>query len=181
MKRWILAAALLAAPAFAGELEGIKVPDSTTVDGKTVTLNGMGLRRKFIINVYVASLYLEQTSKVPAEILKVDQVRRVEMTMLRDLSKTQLDEAIKVGFEKNAGANMPKLQERLDKLLSKLADVKKGQTILIQYVPGKGTTIELNKDSYTAEGKDFADAMFAVWLGQYPADEGLKKGMLGGK
>ena len=28
-------------------------------------------------------------------------------------------------------------------------------------------------------GKDFADAMFAVWLGAKPADAGLKEGMLG--
>ncbi len=181
MKRLMLAASLLAAPAFAGELEGVKVDDSITVGGKTVTLNGMGLRRKFIVNVYVGSLFLEQTSNSPAEILKVDQIRRVEMTMLRDLSKSQLDDAIKSGFEKNAGSNLPKLQERLDKLMTKLTDVKKGQTIVIQYVPAKGTTIELKGDSYTAEGKDFADALFAVWLGQYPADEGLKKGMLGKK
>ncbi|MCM2317339.1 MAG: chalcone isomerase family protein [Thermoanaerobaculia bacterium] len=29
------------------------------------------------------------------------------------------------------------------------------------------------------EGKDFADALFAVWLGKYPVDEKLKDGMLG--
>lgn len=181
MKRLFLVVALFALPALAGELEGVKVPDSITVDGKPVVLNGMGLRRKFIINVYVASLYLETASKDPAAILKTDQIRRVEMSMLRDLSKSQLDEAIKAGFEKNAGANMPKLQERLDKLIAKLSDLKKGQQILIQYVPGKGTTIDVKGDSYTAEGKDFADALFAVWLGQYPADDGLKKGMLGNK
>ena len=181
MKRLILTAALVALPAFAGELKGVKVPDSITVEGKPVALNGMGVRTKFIVDVYVGSLYLEQTSKVPADILKTDQIRRVEMNMLRDLSKSQLDEAIKSGFEKNAGANLPKLQERLDKLIAKLADVQKGQVIILQYVPGKGTSIDVKGDSYTAEGKDFADALFSVWLGQYPADEGLKKGMLGNK
>jgi hypothetical protein len=29
------------------------------------------------------------------------------------------------------------------------------------------------------EGKDFADALFSVWLGQSPVDESLKNGMLG--
>jgi hypothetical protein len=29
------------------------------------------------------------------------------------------------------------------------------------------------------EGKDFADALFSVWLGKDPADDDLKAGMLG--
>jgi hypothetical protein len=28
-------------------------------------------------------------------------------------------------------------------------------------------------------GKDFADALFSVWLGQHSADDGLKRGLLG--
>ena len=63
MKRLMLAASLLAAPAFAGELEGVKVDDSITVGGKTVTLNGMGLRRKFIVNVYVGCRRKASTSR----------------------------------------------------------------------------------------------------------------------
>jgi hypothetical protein len=59
--------------------------------------------------------------------------------------------------------------------------VKKGAKLVIQYVPGKGTVIEGAKDSYVAEGKDFADALFSVWIGGSPVDDGLKKGMLGSK
>jgi hypothetical protein len=29
------------------------------------------------------------------------------------------------------------------------------------------------------QGKDFADALFSVWLGKQPVDDGLKKAMLG--
>ena len=28
-------------------------------------------------------------------------------------------------------------------------------------------------------GKDFADALFAIWLGEHPVDDGLKQGLLG--
>jgi len=41
MKRWILSAVLLAAPAFAGELEGVTSPDTLAAEGKTLQLNGM--------------------------------------------------------------------------------------------------------------------------------------------
>ncbi|MFZ5445772.1 MAG: chalcone isomerase family protein [Myxococcota bacterium] len=181
LKRFFLSAALLSLPAFAAELEGVKAADTTTVEGKTLSLNGMGLRKKFIFNVYVASLYVEHPSKSADEILKADEVRRVELTMLRDLDAKTISESIKNGFEKAAGSNMASLKDRLDKFMSKIVDMKKGQVFVVQYVPGKGTVIDGAKDSYTAEGKDFADALFSVWLGSSPVDEGLKKGMLGQK
>lgn len=31
----------------------------------------------------------------------------------------------------------------------------------------------------TIEGADFASALFSIWLGSDPADEGLKNGLLG--
>lgn len=183
MKRLFLAAVLVVAavPAFAGELEGVTSADTLTVEGKPLALNGMGLRRKFIFNVYVASLYVEHASKSGPEILKADEVRRVEMKMLRDLDKKQIVEAIQGGFEKNAGANLPALKERLAKFIEKIPDVKKGAALVVQYVPGKGTRVEGANDAYVAEGKDFADALFSVWIGASPVDDNLKKGMLGGK
>jgi hypothetical protein len=181
MKRFLLLAALVAVPAFAAELQGVKVPDTLAVEGKTLQLNGQGLRVKIVFKVYVASLYLEHTSKNAADIIKADEVRRVEMHMLRDLDKKAIVEAIEDGFKKNSADAMPALKERLAKFTEKITDVKNGATLVIQYVPGKGTLIEGGKDAYVAEGKDFADALFSVWLGAKPVDDDLKKGMLGGK
>lgn len=180
MKRFILIAALAAAPAFAAEFEGVTSPDTVTVEGKTLKLNGMGLRQKFVFKVYVASLYVENPSKDAGAIIKADEVRRVEMKMLRDLDKKAIVDAINEGFEKNT-SNMAPLKERLGKFTEKITDVKKGAALVIQYVPGKGTIVEGTKDTYVAEGKDFADALFAVWLGAKPVDDNLKKGMLGSK
>lgn len=181
MKKLFLAAALLSLPAFAAELEGVTSADTASVNGKTLQLNGMGLRKKFIFNVYVASLYVETKSTNGADILKADEIRRVEMKMLRDLDAKTIVEAIRTGFEKNAGKNMEGLKDRLDKFTAKIPDLKKGQALVIQYVPGKGTAIEGGADSFTAEGKDFADALFSVWIGGTPVDDNLKKGMLGSK
>ncbi len=180
MKRFLLIAALAAAPAFAADFEGVSSPDTMTVDGKTLQLNGMGLRQKFVFKVYVASLYVEHASKNSGDIIKADEVRRVELKMLRDLDKKAVVEAIKEGFANNTKDLTP-LQERLNKFTDKITDVKKGSSLVIQYVPGKGTMIDGGKDSYVAEGKDFADALFNVWLGAKPVDDNLKKGMLGTK
>jgi hypothetical protein len=182
MKRLVLILSMvLAVPALAGELEGVNAPDSITLEGKTLVLNGQGLRKKFLFKVYVASLYLEQKTNDPNALLAADGIRQVKMTMLRDLGKDKITEAIKDGFKKNSGDKLGGLQERLDKLCDAISDLKSGQTLTIQYVPGKGTTLSGGDKSYTAEGKDFADAMFSVWLGKSPVDDDLKKGMLGGK
>lgn len=180
MKRLALLLTMaLAVPALAGELEGVKADDTMTFEGKAMVLNGQGLRKKFLFKVYVASMYLEQKSSDPGAILSADTARVVKMTMLRDLEKAKITDAIKEGFKKNSGDKLSGLQERLDKLCDAIPDLKSGQTLTISYVPGKGTTVAGSGKSYTAEGKDFADAMFSVWLGKSPVDDDLKKGLLG--
>lgn len=183
MRSMVMAVAVLfAVPTLAAELEGVIMPDTRELEGKTLKLNGQGLRKKFIFNVYVAGLYVENPSKDGATILKADEARRVDMAMLRDLEKKAIVEAIQSGFEKNAGSNMPSLKDRLEKFIAVIPDVKKGQALTITYVPGKGTSVSgAGGASYTAEGKDFADALFSVWIGANPVDDSLKKGMLGNK
>jgi hypothetical protein len=45
---------------------------------------------------------------------------------------------------------------------------------------GQDTTLSAgNKDLGVFEGKGFANAVFAIWLGPKPPSEDLKKGMLG--
>ena len=43
----------------------------------------------------------------------------------------------------------------------------------------QGTTVKGPTAEVSVPGKDFADALFSVWLGKEPVDEGLKSGMLG--
>lgn len=178
----LLAAALLAGlPALARELHGVKAAETITAGGKELKLNGLGLRKKAFFKVYVAALYLESTSKDAAAILAADGVRRVEMTMLRDLDKGKIVDAVKDGFKKTAGeAGMPKLQERLDKFTAAIPDLKEGEKLTLMYVPGTGTSVTGGSGAaMSVEGKDFADALFSVWLGKEPVSESLRDGMLG--
>lgn len=181
MKRSTLMAAVLVASSVAParEFHEVRMPDSVTVSGKEVKLNGMGLRKKFVFDVYVAGLYVESPSRDAGRILGSDQVRRITMYMLRDLSRDKISEALRDGFEKNSKDQMPALKDRLDQLAALIPDAKKGSTIVISYVPGSGTMLSTSTEDSVIPGKDFADALFSVWLGQFPVDDGLKKGLLG--
>jgi hypothetical protein len=183
MRSTFILAFLLAATSAPGkEQYGVRMPDTVTIEGKQLKLNGMGLRRKqiiFNINVYVAGFYVETPSKNPTELISTDETKRMTLYMLRDLGKDKITEALRNGFEKNSKAQMPVLKERLDRLIALIPDAKKGSTIVISYIPGTGTVLAGPGERSVIEGKDFADALFSVWLGRSPVDEDLKKGLLG--
>jgi hypothetical protein len=167
--------------ALAKEVAGVTVPDTITVEGKALKLNGAGLRKKAIFKVYVGGLYVENPSKDAATLTSSEQIKRMQLSVLRSLSSQQVNEAIEEGFEKNSKSQMAALKPRLAKLATMIPNVEKGDEILLTYVPGKGTVVSAKgAEKGVIEGKDFADALFAVWLGPNPVQEDLKKALLGG-
>lgn len=185
MKRLTLTLAtllMLGTPAFARTVADVDVPESVTVDGKSLKCNGAGIRKKFVIKVYVGALYLESGATDAGAILKGDGAWAVRMTFMRDIDKAKIVGAYKEGFEKNSPGKAAALQPSLDKLTAALSDVKKGTVMTVSYAAGKGTTVAMQGGaSVVIEGKDFGDAMLANWLGSKPADDGLKSEMLAGK
>jgi hypothetical protein len=175
-----LFAVALALPASARELSGVTMPDTLSAGDKTLKLNGMGLRKKAIFKVYVGGLYLEAPSKDAAAILQADAPRAIRMQYLRNVDKKSITEAFSEGFENNAKALAAIQKAAIDKMIAAVPDLKDGQTMSFTYVPGKGTTLSHEgKDLFSAEGKEFADAVFSLWLGPKPPSEDLKKGLLG--
>ena len=171
----------LAVPLFAAEVAGVKMPDTVTAEGKTLKLNGAGLRKKVVFKVYVAGLYLETPSKDAAAIVSSDQIKSMRLSILRSLKGKQITEAIEEGFEKNSKAQLGALRARLDKFNAMFPDVVEGDQIGMTYVPGKGTIVTAKGvEKGVIEGKDFADELFSVWLGPNPVQEDLKKALLRG-
>lgn len=173
--------AALAASAGAVELAGVNLPDTVQVAGATLRLNGAGIRKKLLVKVYVAGLYLPARAADPAAILAADEPRQMVMHFVyKEVEANKVTEAFREGFAKNSGAALPALQARLDAFCALWPAMRAGQRAVITYVPGIGTTLTLDgRELETIPGKDFADALFAVWLGAQPADSGLKQGLLG--
>lgn len=170
-----------ASVATAREVAGVTLPDTVSIEGKTLKLNGAGLRTKMVFKVYAAGLYLETPSKDAATVISSDQIRRMHLSILRSLDRSKITEAISEGFEKNSKGELPALKARLDRLNAMIPNVEKGDQILLTYVPGKGTVVSAkNVERGVIEGKDFADALFSVWLGGNPVQKDLKKALLGG-
>jgi hypothetical protein len=176
-----LAALALAAPALAREVAGVQFPDTVTAAGQTLKLNGAGIRTKFFVKVYAGGLYLAQPSGDADAVVAADEPKRVRMVFLRDVSKKQILDTYREGFQNNsAGPALQGLLAKLDRIAPALVDMRKGAEMFVTYVPGQGTTVASAGGSpVTVEGKDFADAMFRNWFGPRPADADLKKALLG--
>lgn len=168
----------------AKELAGVVVEDKITMsNGETLILNGMGLREKLWIDVYVGSLYLAKPVNNVAEVLSLPNALRIQMDFVyNEVSSKKLIKAWKKGFKKNQSEQKLKaLQSRIEQFYSFFEEsAKKNDRYIIDYIPEQGASITKNDTLIgTIEGVDFKDAMIEIWLGNYPADKGLKKGMLG--
>jgi hypothetical protein len=188
MRSVALALLLAAVPAAAIEVAGVKVPDTIQVDGKTLVLNGAGLRTKSFlkVKVYVAGLYVTQRSTDAAAVVALDAPKVIRMTLMRDVDRASMLGALKDGIEANSPTQAASLAPRLKLVEASFpAEFKEGQVMAVTYVPGQGTTIGVEgAKALTIEGKDFADALFRVWLGPKPTDGGLedlKEALLAGK
>jgi len=164
----------------AATLADVTLPDTITVGNQTLVLNGMGLRSKMFIKVYVGGLYLEKKTNDAAAVIQSDSPKRVVLQFIYgEVTREQMVEAFEDGFKGNA-PNAPKAQ--VQQLLGAIETMKKGEQMVVTYLPGTGTTLSLRgKDKVTIPGLPFAQAVFSVWFGPKPPSGDLKSGMLGKK
>ena len=173
---------LLASNLYAREVAGIEFPESASVSGTNLVLNGAGLRTKFFIKVYAGALYLKSKASDAEKVLADTNPKRIVMHFIYDeVSKKKLTDGWNDGFENNQDEKQFKLlKSRLDTFNSYFTDLHKGDRVVLDYLPGKGTQITIkNENKGLIEGGDFHRALLKVWLGDEPADWGLRDAMLG--
>lgn len=164
----------------AATLAGVTMPDAVKVGDTQLVLNGLGLRKKFVVKVYVAGLYLEQKTSDANAIMKTDGPKRIVMHFLHAASKDQMADAFDESFKNNAPDASKTMKADIDRLLAALQPVKEGDQMIFTYVPGKGTTLAINgTDKLTIAAPAFSPVLLSVWLGPKPPNGDLKKGMLG--
>ncbi|MCA9568934.1 MAG: chalcone isomerase family protein [Myxococcales bacterium] len=164
----------------AAELAGVTMPDSATVAGQKLVLNGMGLREKFFIDVYVGGLYLPAKTTDAKSAIDQDVPKRIKMHFIySEVDAGKLTGAFNDGFAA-VGATESQASG-LAKLNGMMETVKAGETITLDYEPGVGTHVSVKgQEKGVIAGVDFMKALWGVYLGPSPPTTALKKGMLGG-
>ena len=179
----LLAAA--GADAHAREIAGVEFAPTAQVGGRTLTLNGVGVRSFAIFDVYAAGLYVPSIARSSAALLAQTGPRRVAMTLLRDVDGAQISDAVTGGLEDNhSEAELRELAPQIATLeadLTAIGAVREGDAIVFEYTPEAGTRILRNGRPVggAIAGEDFFRAVLRVWIGEAPVDDDLKRGLLG--
>lgn len=168
----------------AREIAGVNIPEQVELSagGDKLLLNGAGIRSKFFVKVYVGALYLPAKETAADKIIAAATARRVSMHVLYDeVSKEKLTGGWTDGFENNhSREEFEKLKPRLEQFNQLFTAVRRGDVVFIDYLPAQGIRVTINGEiKGSVAGEDFARAVFKVWLGEQPADDALKQGMLG--
>ena len=178
---------LFAGAAQAAELEGVKLEDRVRVDGQELQLNGIALRTRYqFFKVYVAGLYLPQKATTAQAAIDGRGPKRISITMVRDANADQFVESIDYGVRANSTeAELAAIKPQLDSLYGKIRAVKearKGMRIVLDYAPAAGTTLFVDGAAQGGPmpGEAFNRALLRIWLGDKPAQEDLKRALLGG-
>jgi hypothetical protein len=176
-----LAIVSFASAAQAVEVNGIRFPEQMKVGGKSLSLNGVGLRQATFlkVNVYAGGLYLETPSHDAEKIDGSDGLKSIEMVFMRGVDAKDISKAWGECFEKNCKTGCDAMSAPVSKLQAMMTDMKKGEVMAYDFYPDHvDTRIRGNKVG-TIEGKDFSKNLLRCWIGPHPANEGLKSGMLG--
>jgi hypothetical protein len=174
-------ALLLAAPAAAGTLAGVSMPDTMEVGGHNLVLNGMALRSKAVFKVYVGGLYLPAEQNDWKQVLAADTPRHMRMHWLRSVDEDSICGAWREGLEANTPNAPAEVAKNFESLCGMMQAARTGDVFTFTYLPGSGTEVAINGQAKgTLGAKAFADALFACWIGAKPGPgEDFREALLG--
>ena len=165
----------------AANLEGVDVPDTQQVDGKTLQLNGYGMRNyALIVHVYVAALYLEHPGTDAAAILASPETKLLSVTFLRNIDADSARKAWRDGLDNNCRSPCILNPDDLADFLAQVPAMRAGDNFSLVFT-ASGATVSVNGDHIgMVSHRPFAEAMLATFLGPRPASPTLRQDLLAG-
>ena len=170
----------------AADIAGVRVEEHIAAPGGQLVLNGAGVRTKLaFMKQYVGALYLTAKKTDPEEIIKTAGAKRVLMHVLADeITAKELVASLNNSLAANhIPAELALIESRLrdlNRMMGTVGVLKKGNTVVLDYVPDTGTRISINgEEKIVIKGEDFFQAMLRIWIGAKPVDGGLRRAMLG--
>jgi hypothetical protein len=181
---FLVATMVLFSAAFvsAADFKGVSFPDELTIGAEKCSLNGIGIRKKFFIDVYYGAFYAKDKVGDAAAAVESDQPKAVVIHVIyKQVDADKWVEGWKEGFAKNTPHPDPSLRERMETFMGWFNEpVKKGEEVRLLYEPGEGTHVVIKGvEKGVVPGADFMQALWKIYFGEHPASDDLKKAMLG--
>jgi hypothetical protein len=157
----------------------VTLPNTVTVSGSELSLNGAGMREKMWIDLYACGLYVQQKSSNATQIIDNDASMAMKLQIVSGLvSQDKMITAVTDGF-KNSKNGKATVADKAAFIACFNDEITKGDIFDIIYSEGKTSVMKNGKQKGVVAGLEFKKALFGIWLGAKPADKDLKKGMLG--
>ncbi len=158
-------------------------PDTVGAGSINLQLNGQGVRKKLLISLYHAGLYLVQKSSDGPAIISADEPMGLLLVITSGLiTSDKMEKAARAGFEKSTNGNLDRISGEIESFISVFREpIVKGDRYQMVYLPDDGVAVGKNgQHKTTISGLEFKKALFGIWLAKSPAQKSLKKAMLGG-
>jgi len=155
----------------------------TEVGGRVcdLKLTGTAVRKKFGLTFYKIGGYCERsaTPTCADTLAKADVPKQLILVMQRDISQTILEKSFAAGFADNDPEN--KFTEESKQTLGHMiaAPMKKGQTVTITHLPGKGMTCQVDDGAALhVANPEFAHMVWNVYMGPKGVCPTLRTGLV---
>jgi hypothetical protein len=161
-------------------VEGVDFKREVRADDAVLALRGYGLLRYMVfIKAYVAAFYLPES--VRSEDALADVPKHLEIEYFHPIAAQDFGKATSASISQNTSlVTYQGLKPRIDELNALYRDIAPGDRYALTYMPGRGTTLSWNGQPLgTVAGREFAAALFGIWLGSNPLDSNLKDLLLG--
>ena len=143
--------------------------------GITMELQGVGLKRVLLVKAFEAGLYKEPGADLMsgAKNIRVNYFVSIPGKKLSDFTiKSMKDNVSESQFQA--------IQSEVDLMRLYFVDLKPGDMYELLYIPEVGTKFIHNGNLVgVIEGEAFAQALYAVWIGDKPFDDKIKEKILG--
>ncbi len=165
-------------------ISNINIKNSITINHQKLLLNGAGVRSMFFFNIYIGALYVQNRETNPQKIINSKQTMNIRMIITSSLISSQkmkngFKDAFKKSLKSGYYTNKKTIQQFLTTFNTKIS--KKDIYDFLFYQKNGVMIYKNHKLIQTINSFAFKKALFAIWFGYYPAQESLKKKMLGNR
>lgn len=164
------------------EFNGVSFDDAIKVGSTECVLNGIGVKKKVLVDVYYGALYLPEKTQNEKYVIEANIPKAVVLTVAyKKIGPEKWQEGWRKGFERSVHSASGNLKARIEKFISLFNEpIIRGEKIEFIYLPGRGTEVIIKGRSRgVIAGDDFMRALWSIGFGGKPESEELKRGMLG--
>jgi hypothetical protein len=167
------------------KLAEVIYPNDITLAGQKLVLNGYGMRFRFGFRVYAAALYTPTKLTKNEDVIKPTIAKRMHLVAQRDVKGDDFGKLFTRAMEDNMSKeDFSKIVNgviRMGNIFAEAKQFTKGDVIIVDVVPGTGLVITFRgkQQGEPVKEPEFSQAMMQIWFGKKPADEQLRRALLG--